>query len=41
MCYVKTAESDLLFLYAGLIYYSIVAEKKKARAFLWLQLKSY
>ena len=30
MCYVKTAESDLLFLYAGLIYYSIAAEKKKA-----------
>ena len=33
MCYVKTAESNLLFLYAGLIYYSIDAEKKKARAF--------
>ena len=33
MCYVKTAESNLLFLYAGLIYYSITAEKKKARAF--------
>lgn len=33
MCYVKTAESNLLFLYAGLIYYSIAAEKKKARAF--------
>lgn len=33
MCYVKTAESNLLFLYAGLIYYSIAAEKRKPELF--------